>query len=369
MSAEGKGDVEGAADLYQFVLDRVAPATDATGVAKMVIDLPLRIARLRTRASSSSAGPSYETARRYYEGWMGDPKAEEAIQSMAMERLAQVDADLGQWDRSLNTLRSLEDRLRRLPKPSKDPAEVRMTEYVVQTQAGSDPMIGRETLLSLLRDYPGWKSVPEALIILAGNASDRNEVDEALGYLDRIAEEHKTEEDALTKALLVRARILERHDRWPEALTACRSLQSEHPLSREALSVPLEIVNHYGRKNDTDGMQTALGKATQEYRDFLSQYPPGPLTRVARDHLIQALLLQRQFDLAINEMLTLSDELAGTADGQRMLYQAADLAGRALEDTTRVVAILDHAVELYPSTRFGSWASTEAGRLRETISQ
>ena len=115
---------------------------------------------------------------------------------------------------------------------------------------------------------------------------------------------------------------------------------------------------------DQVALAQALSQAEGEYRDFIRRYPPGPMTAFAREQLVRTLTLEENYDAAINEMVGLGEQMAGSPQGAELLIAAAAMAAREFADTTRAVSILERVGEIYKSTDLGEWASNEAVRLK-----
>jgi TolA-binding protein len=367
--AEDRGSLTDAADLYQTVVDRIDPSPAGTGAANIVLDLPLRIARLRSKEAPASARSShYADAKAYYQR-LARNHADDLVRLDAQTRMAEIAADLWQWDEAKEALRLVETQLLSFQKPPREPASARFAIAGIQKRAGAAPESTRLTLVSILHDYPDCDLAPQVLLALAQNADERDQVDEALEYLDRIVEEHKEDEQAAPHALLIRGQFLESHDRWPEALETLRDLSVHHPISEAALQVPIEIAAHYSRVQDHDAAEEALDRAVQEYRDFIARYPPGPRSIFARECLAEALALRQDYDSAIKEMLSLGEELVRTPKGATHFLAAASIACNDLADTARAISILNRVGALYTKAALGSWAADEAERLRRKMSQ
>ena len=367
--AESRRQFTEAADFYQTVVDQVEPKPDAAGVAGMVIELPLVVARLRTQAAKgASAAAYYAPAQAYYERMVREHPGN-MIQFASQAKLAEIAADGGDWKKATQALRSLEAQLRQLDSPPRDPADVRFAIAGVLNRTGASPDSVHAVLASVLSDYPKATILPRVLQALAVNADQRDQVEEALGYLDRIATENKDAIDDASKALLTRGRILEKRDRWQEALSTFRAIPTQYPLTEAALTAPLEIAGHYARIKDKSAETTALSQAERDYRDFLTKYPPGPVSIFARAQLVQTLILQKNLDSAITEMVSLGEAMAGSPRSASILLGAAQMAYTELSDTLRACTILDRVGELYKSADVGKWASNEATRLRGTMSR
>lgn len=367
--AESRRQFTDAADFYQTVVDRVEPKPEAAGVAGMVLELPLLVARLRTQAAKGvSAAMYYAPVQAYYERMVRENPGN-MIQFASQGKLAEIAADEGDWRKATRALRDLEAQLRQLDSPPRDPADVRFAIAGVLNRTGVSPDSVHAALASVLTDYPKAAILPRVLQALAVNADQRDKVEEALGYLDRIVTENKEAIDDGSKALLTRGRILEKRDRWQEALSTFRTIPTQYPLTEAALTAPLEIAGHYARLKDKPAETTALGQAERDYRDFLTKYPPGPMSIFARAQLVQTLILQKNLDAAVTEMVALGEAMGGSPRSASIFLGAAQMAFTELSDTLRACTILDRVGKLYASAEVGKWASTEATRLRGTMSR
>jgi TolA-binding protein len=278
--------------------------------------------------------------------------------------LAEIDSDLGAWQNAVTELAQAEADIRALDPSPRDPADIRFSIGMIQSRQGRDPEAGRNTFDSLVADYPESPAAPRALLALATLMSGRGEVEEALGYLDRIRDDYPQAEQLAARAMLAKGRILERNDRWSDALKIFRSLPAEHPLSEPALQAPLEIVAHYSRLEDEPAVANELERAEEFYRGFLERYPPGPASVSARQKLVQTLSLQERYGDAVTELVGLGTSLSPSPQGVQFLIRAAQMSFIQLADTARTAEILETAGELFSDADVGRWAASEARRLR-----
>ncbi|MBD3235462.1 MAG: tetratricopeptide repeat protein [Candidatus Eisenbacteria bacterium] len=370
MLAERRRQLDRAAGFYERIIDRVAPDPEGAGAETVVLNLPLRIARLRsTAAPEERSADDYATARSYYERILADEETGPVLRVETLARLAELATDLEAWDETLDRLRTIESELRAMEEPLREPCDVRYAIAGIQRRSGADPDTVRATLAGILRDYPDCSQAPQILLNLAQTAASLERIDEALGYLDRVVDEHGEDVTIGSQALLASARLLESRGRWPEALEAYRSIPVQYPLSEPALMAPLEIAAHHNRAGDAEAAEAALARAAEEYRRFIDRYPPGPMTAMARERLAQTLALQQEFDQAIDEMISLGDEFAQTPRGAMLLITAGRMAAAELADTARAVAIFEHIGEIYADTDIGRQALQEAEILRGSTMQ
>ncbi len=382
--AEGRRDFAQAAYLYQQVVENTEPAPGLPNAAGAVLELPLRIARLRAVAAgvagiNPETGeptgepldpvdriPYYDDAKAYYERRVRDHDGTR-IQIESQAHLAELYADTGDWHEATLALRELERQLGRMEEPPRQPCEVRFAIAGIQMRTGLPPDSARVTLTNLLEEYPDCPIAPQALAALANNAVQRNQVDEAIDYLERIADEYENETDTAAQAILNKGQLLEANDRWQEALEAFRTLRTEYPITQAALNAPLAIAAHYDRIGNEEAEATALEQAERDYRDFISRYPPGPSSLFARERLAQTLVLRDKESEAIDVLVELGTEMQGTRQGASTLIAAARMAYADIADTARAASILDQVGKAYAEVDVGVWATNEAVRLRESM--
>jgi TolA-binding protein len=361
--AESRGEIAQAIEYYRSIVEQVEPRPGQPGIAGTVLALPLRIARLQASASSDpSDSTQYAESRRYYRRMLAESASAKVVIG-ARGHLADIAADLGQWAEAERILRRLEQQLRSMDTPPRDPAEVRFATVMARVHAHSPPQAIRAEIDSLLADYPQGETAPRALLVLADEAGAQGRPDEALGFLDRLLREFDSAIVA-PEAILAKGQILERLDRWSEAIDSYRSLQAEYPISVAALRTHLEIADHYLRSGNEAARMSALEQAQRGYREFLDRYPENPCTYDAWEMLIRTLSLEHRQEEAVNEMVTLSEYVAGSSRELRLLVEAARMATVELGDTSRAVALLERAATRFPQTRTGAWSSREAERLR-----
>jgi TolA-binding protein len=370
--AEVRRDWAAAASAYEAVIRSIEPVPGRTGVAGTVLELPLRVARLRARAAGDSSlvakKPHYAWARKYYEGQVAqNPGTAVGVESRI--HLAELDSDLGEWRQAVSSLSDAEKDLTAMDPRPWDPAEVRFAIGRIQTQWQGTDGPGRDTFQSLVTDYPESRSAPRALIALSGIAAQTGDVEAALGYLDQVRDNYSQAEDLSAQALLARGTILEQNDRWGEALKVFRSLPAEHPVSESALRAPLAIVAHYTRVKDTTAAAQELERAESWYREFLVRYPTSPATLSARRKLVQVLSMQERYGDAVQELVGLGKSLGPSPQGAQFLLEAARMSIVQLADTVRTADILEYTGQLFSEAKIGRWALSEAKRLREEMTR
>jgi TolA-binding protein len=355
-----------AADHYQKVVDLLGPAPASGGSSVRVMDLPLRIARLRAAAAGDTAAaaraPFYARARAWYEAAAEHPPSP-AVGLQARSRLVDLATDLHHWSEAAHQLRVLERQGKAMNPPLTDPGEIRFALAAVERKRGA-PDSSAAVLRSLVRDAPRSRYAPQALLALASLAQAGNRSEEALADLDRVLSDYPGAEDEVAAALLAKAQILERTDRWSQALEILKALPVEHPLTEGALAAPALIVDHYGRVGDAQARGQALDRAEAAYRAFLERYPQNALSAIAQSRLADVLVEEKRYREAVDELTGMARDRRGTQAGMTALIRAAGLATTQLADTTRAIALLEQGGNWYRGTAFGRRIADVAAGLR-----
>ena len=355
-----------AADQYQKVVDFLGPAPASGGSGINVMDLPLRIARLRAAAagdtSAVSRSPFYTQARTWYEAAVRDyPNTPVSLK--ARSRLVDLATDLHRWSDAARQLRSLEREGMAMDPPLADPGEIRFALAAVERSRGA-PDSSEAVLRSLVRDAPKSRFAPRALLALASLAQADDRSEQALADLDRLVRDYPDAEDEVAAALLAKARILDHLDRWPEAQEILKALPVGHPLTESALAAPRAIVDHYDRVGDAEARGQALDRAEAAYRGFLERYPTNALSANAESGLADILVMEKRYRDAVDELAGLASNRRGTQVGVSALLRAADLAYYQLADTTRAISLLEQGGNWYQGTDFGRRIADVAAKLR-----
>src|SRR5262245_36558273 len=149
--AENRGDWDGALSAYQEALTRVSPRSGDAGVAGAVIELPLRMARIRVVAAHDSTlafrYQAYRGAETYYRDVIAKPDTLNALDARAY--MADVAADQNKWDEAAAQLKALEAVLSGMKPPPRDPASARYALAQLQVRSKTQAQNVEATLRSL----------------------------------------------------------------------------------------------------------------------------------------------------------------------------------------------------------------------------
>ncbi|HET9233771.1 MAG TPA: tetratricopeptide repeat protein, partial [Candidatus Eisenbacteria bacterium] len=253
--AESRGDWKGALSAYETTLARVARRSGDPGVAGAVLELPLRMSRIKVVSARDSSmafrQEAYRDAERTYQDLVATADTLTALDARAY--LADVAADNGDWTGAARYLSELETLLAGMNPPRKDPASVRYSLAQLQQRSKASPETIQATLRSLITTYPESPFAVQSRIALAYSLAQAGHLEEALPPLEEVAKAKNAPEDLAGQALLLRAQILDRSGRWTEAQQILHAIPVDHPLTESALLAPIEIVRHYERLGDEAG--------------------------------------------------------------------------------------------------------------------
>ena len=356
---QGKGEEALAA--YRRAMERLDVA-DLESIPTPLLSVPLSVARLEEGDAQAQQG--YSGAAAFYEEVIRTrPGTVDAL--TARSRLVDIATDSRDWSKAISELRLLEKEMNLFPEPPQDPGKIRYAIAEAQRNGLQDAAAGAQTLKTLETDYPNSPFRARALLSLAQYSYGfENDSEKALAYLDQLDQVSTDSDNAIAAGRLERAGILERENRWGEALEILRRIPVEYPLTEAALQSHLEVAAYYEKTKDTANFDIALDGAREAYRDFLERFPSESLSVQARTRLTSVLMAQERYAEAVDEMAILGQVFQRTPNGARYMLGAAQTAETELKDMERAAAFYSTVAEWFPTTDLGRTAAERAAELR-----
>lgn len=124
-----------------------------------------------------------------------------------------------------------------------------------------------KTLQKVMKDYPKSVAAKVAYAKLAEFYTLIKKYDKAMDVLDKIVSESKDSPVIVTQALFFKGNILEKEDRWNEALSVYKMLRDKYTNTPLGLQMPIYIANHYTR----DGLESEAAVAYKEAVAFYAK--------------------------------------------------------------------------------------------------
>ena len=282
----------------------------------------------------------------------------------AQSRLVDAATDRERWEEAIDRLRRLESMLNEMDDPPQDPAQVRMAVAQTQYRGLQNAPAAVETWRSLLRDYPDSEVAPQALISLSSHQAMSGDAEAALETLSRVPQEYPNDMASGPVAVLARARLLEREDRWAEASQAYKRIPIDYPLSEAALQSYIDVIGHYERAGEDEAVEQAVRAADQALTEFIDRGPGRDLELAARQRRVLVYFKQDRDVEAFQELLALAQARRSTPQGLQFMVLAAQTAETRLGKTEQAAEIYEDIVRLYPRTETAKLARAEAQRIR-----
>jgi TolA-binding protein len=163
---------------------------------------------------------------------------------------------------------------------------------------------------------------------------------------------------------LLSARILTRLDRWDDALSEYRALQSEYPRSAQAIGSPFEIADYYERAGVKDAFRATLERAVADGDRLRRDHAGSPLARMAEEASVRALVRLERWNEAVERILRFPASYPQDPRNPLSLIEAAAILADRMGDRQRAAAVLEDVAVRYPGSNLATEARARAQQLR-----
>lgn len=359
MAGDSRSVIEQCSSIFNEVESSPAFWKGKGYIDDVFLNIPVALVRLYhddgdTALADSAHAAAVTFYRRVSDTWPGtrtDGQARMALAQMHMIR--------EEWPEALLALRNI------LADPKQQAGDAAGLELVVGEILAfrtHDDAAGTEQFNVVMSRYPGTFAAYAAAYDLAelraatdpaGAADDLRNLEKRAGVPDAVA----------ARAMLARARILERTGGWDEAYSLLRRLEELYPYTAAAMEAPLMATRHYAASGPTDMLEMSLAHAREYYNSLLDRASAFPGNRsMAQAALVESFLASGKADEAAR---TLGDgsqswDDASTAGG---MLKAAELYATVLHDNDQARATLDRVVARFPGTRFAHVAQERLAAL------
>jgi TolA-binding protein len=159
-----------------------------------------------------------------------------------------------------------------------------------------------------------------------------------------------------SRAMLARAKILEKMGAWDEAYALLRRLESLHPFTTAAIEAPLVVTRHYVAAGNAAMVEMAMTHATEYYNSLLDRRSAYPGNRVmVQSALAESFVASGRADEAARLLGTGSESWDEVSTAAGML-KAAEIYLAVLNNPGEARATLEKVIERFPDTRYARTA-------------
>jgi TolA-binding protein len=187
----------------------------------------------------------------------------------------------------------------------------------------------------------------------AGAAEQFKALEQASGVPDAVA----------SRAMLARAKILEKSGAWDDAYALLRRLEQMYPFTTAAIEAPLVVTRHYIAAGNTEMVEVAMAHASEYYNSLLDRRSAFPGNRVmVQSALAESFVASGRADEAARLLGAGAqpwDEVS-TAAG---MLKAAEIYRTVLHNHDEARATLTRVMERFPDTRYARVARQRLDEL------
>jgi len=169
--------------------------------------------------------------------------------------------------------------------------------------------------------------------------------------------------EVAARAMITRARYLERQERWNEALPLLRRLMRLFPNTDPAVEAPLVITLHYIGTGEPHLAKRNLDRATMYYTSLLERQSKYRGDRMlVEDYLIENYLAMGQAQSMVELLESRSSQWDEASSAGAMLKSAV-IYSAVLDDDENATRLLKKSIELFPETRYAKIAEQQLEKL------
>jgi TolA-binding protein len=359
MEGDSRRVIEQCAGIFREVASNPDFWSGKGQIDDVFLNIPVALVQLHHDDGDASAADSaYTAATAFYQRvsttWPGTRTDWQA--RMAIAQLHMIHEEWGA---------ALDDLARILADPKQQAGDAAGLELVVGEIKAfrlRDADAGRTQFNSVRSRYPGTFSSYAAAYDLAalreesdapGAAVDYRNLENLAGVPDAVA----------SRAMLARARILERADDWDEAYSLLRRIEQLYPFTAAAMEAPLVATRHYAAHGPAEMLELSLAHARDYYNTLLDRGSAFPGNRsMAQAALVESFLASGKADEAARTLGEGSQSWddASTAAG---MLKAAELYHDVLHDDAQARSTLEKVIARFPGTRFAHLAEERLATL------
>jgi len=359
------GDTDSLAVSAERIISRIETDnslwTPSRPLADVYLNVPLVLAQqyleTRNRAQFKRVAQRAETIYdRVARTWPDSAvTASAAIARMNLQMMGK------NWTGTLKTIREV------LPSQYVAPmrGELELIRAEVLAWGTKDTARARKLLTAISHDYDGSRTAAAARFDIAVLELHGGQPDQGVARLVALEADKSVDESIRARAMLARARHVEKANRWDEAVVVLRRIMGLYPDTEAAMEAPLIITQHYARTGHHDLALQSL-KSAREY--YLTRIERGGNRSIPAsdftDMMIETYLSAGKAD-AIASLLESRGARWKPADAAGALIRSAAIYSDVLDNPGQARRVLEKCIEMYPESRYAKLARREMEQLQQ----
>jgi TolA-binding protein len=352
MEGDNPGVIEQCATIFHDVQASPEFWSGSGYIDDVFLNIPVALVRLyHDEGNAAAADSSSVAARAFYQRvsstWPGtrtDWQARMAVAQLHMIR--------EEWSAAVIDLETILSNPKQM---AGDAAGIELVRAEIHAFRLSDSSTGERQFRAVQTLHRGTFAAYAAQYDLAmlRAQSDEDSAAADLRDLERLPE---VPDAVASRAMLARAKILERQDDWDEAYALLRRVEQLYPFTSAAMEAPLVVTRHYVATGNHEMLDLAVSHAREYYNSLLERGSAFPGNRsMAQAALVESFLASGKADEAAQMLGTGSQswDEASTAAG---MLKAAEIYATVLHNPGEERATLEKVITRFPGTRYATVA-------------
>ncbi len=203
----------------------------------------------------------------------------------------------------------------------------------------------------VIERVPLERAAAEAGFIIAGIYFIRGDFSRARQELRNVINNFSSQGSIASEAYFSIGRIFEKEGNWKEARNQYEQIVDLYPLSSLGLKVPIYILAHYQRNQDSAGEGKAYKWALRSYNATLQEYKGTTLAPVVKDYIARLHLQKGLTKKALTEWDSIIHDYEKTPFAAQAFLMKAGVLSAKLKDNREAIKTLEEFLRVFPGNR------------------
>ncbi len=244
-----------------------------------------------------------------------------------------------------------------------DPGRLELLDAEIYAFALEDTARALHALNAIIDRYPDEIVAYAARYDIGALRAAHGDPASATEIFRSLESEDRTPATVASRAMLARARLLERSGNWDDAYTLLRRVVQLYPFTEAAIEAPIVVTQHYMDVGQKELARRALDRAREYYLSLLDRR-----SQFRGDRFVVQAALAESYVTAgrgadVAELLGSGSPQWDETSTAAAMLRSAEVYASVLGDTDHAAAMLKKCIERFPETRYAKVARRRLAAL------
>lgn len=362
MAGENSASLDECAAMFREIVESPDFWAGKVELDDVFLNIPAMVVRMYKQGGATDVYEEHaRLAVAFYDRviatWPGTPRARQARLGRVQIRMVREE-----WDAAAGELATIVSE----PGETSEQPGLQLLLGEIHAFARKDPAAATPVLAAVVDRYPGTDAGFAARYDLIELQLERGDEAGAMQAFHDLEESPGVPEVVASRAMLMRARVLERKGNWDEALALLRRTQQLYPFAPASIEAPMIVVRHYVDQGETSLAERSLERAREYYLSLIDRQSRFRGDRLAvQGALAESYVMSGRAGDVAQILAAAAPEWDADASAAGML-KAAELYATLMNDRPRAVETLKKCIERFPETRYSRIAQRRLDELEGT---